>query len=277
MNENVKPATNFVNVPGYTAIPQPPTAVYHVGPPVSEFEQSDNIADLVTALAKAQGQMEKAKKESTNPHFKSRYADLESVWDACRKHLSSNGLSVVQFPYSTGSETGLVTQISHSSGQWMRGKLRVSVKALDAQSVGSAITYMRRYALAAVAGIAQTDDDGEAAVGRGDHKQPGSAIPEYQLRQQEDNATVGSDGTVYPEPSFTAPNKPRIRIPGKKITEPQRKRLMAIMRKSPHGWNEDKLHTFLLNKFGIDHSADILMDNYENICNFVEQAAPPWA
>ena len=171
------------------------------------MQTSEQINELATALAKAQGSMGGALKDSANPFFKSRYADLESVWNACRKSLADNGLSVVQSASSAESGIAVTTMLLHSSGQWMRDTLPLNPKDLSPQGIGSAITYGRRYALAAMAGVYQTDDDGEAAHGRG--AQAGS-IPEGRPEQPQNFAEAkaladkftealktGIDGRVY--------------------------------------------------------------------------------
>jgi len=126
--------------------------------------QSESIKELATALSKLQGELTYAKKDSANPFFKSRYADLESVWDACRGLMAANGLSVIQMPgnYFEG-RMWLVTRLCHSSGEWIEQEMSVPVQKADAQGAGSALTYMRRYALAAFIGVVQADDDGNAA------------------------------------------------------------------------------------------------------------------
>ena len=136
------------------------------------MNQSESIAKLATALSIVQGKLSHAKKDSANPFFKSKYADLESVWDACRDLLAANGLAVMQFPgeYIDGTMS-MTTILTHSSGEWIGQQMslpvgkpdRDGVVKVDAQAAGSAITYMRRYALAAVLGIVQADDDGNAA------------------------------------------------------------------------------------------------------------------
>ena len=126
--------------------------------------QSDSIKELVTALSKVQGELTYAKKDSANPFFKSTYADLESVWDACRSLMAANGLSVIQMPgnYFEG-RMWLVTRLCHNSGEWIEQEMSVPVTKLDAQGAGSALSYMRRYALSAFVGVVQADDDGNAA------------------------------------------------------------------------------------------------------------------
>jgi len=130
-------------------------------------EQSEQINELATALAKAQGKITGALKDSANPFFKSKYADLAACWDACRQPLSDNGLSVIQVPESDETGVTVVTLLAHSSGQWIRSSLHMKPKDTTPQGVGSAITYARRYALAAFVGLAQIDDDGNVASGKG--------------------------------------------------------------------------------------------------------------
>jgi len=134
---------------------------YH--PADLEFECSPDIAGLSTALCKAQGAMQGAVKDSTNPFFKSKYADLSAVWEDIRKPFSENGISIVQMPIGGVGSVGIVTQLSHTSGQWMRSKLTMVPMKSDPQGIGSCITYARRYALAAMAGVYQIDDDGNTA------------------------------------------------------------------------------------------------------------------
>jgi len=128
------------------------------------IEQSESIAALSKALTQVQGSVEGAVKGKVNPAFKSKYADLTSVWEACREPLVMNGLSVVQFPGEmVDNRMTLTTQLSHESGEWMRCTLSIPLTKADAQGYGSAVTYARRYALAAVVGVCPEDDDGNAA------------------------------------------------------------------------------------------------------------------
>ena len=130
--------------------------------------QSDSIGALAAALSKAQADITGALKDSSNPFFKSKYADLASCWDACRKQLAANNLAVIQTIYVhwESGQTMLATTLVHSSGEWIRSDLPVLAKDLSPQAQGSGITYARRYALAAIVGLAQIDDDAEAAQGR---------------------------------------------------------------------------------------------------------------
>ena len=136
------------------------------------MNQSESIANLAKALSIVQGKLTYATKDSSNPFFKSKYADLESVWDSCRSLLSENGLSVIQMPgnYFEG-RMWLVTKLCHASGEWIEQEMSFPVGKPDSQGVVktdahscmAAITYMRRGALAAFVGIVQADDDGNTA------------------------------------------------------------------------------------------------------------------
>ena len=129
------------------------------------MNKSESIAGLAAALAKAQGAMKGALKDSANPFFKSRYADLASVVEAIRAAFSANGLSYIQtVEPSDKDEVRVETTLLHSSGEWIScGILSLPVSKVDAQGYGSALTYARRYSLSAAVGVAPEDDDGNAA------------------------------------------------------------------------------------------------------------------
>jgi len=147
------------------------------------MNQSEQINELSKALCTAQSQMTFAKKDSKNPFFKSSYADLSSVWDACRGPLTSNGLAVIQTFDSDHDENTVVvvTTLTHTSGQWINSRLKLPLVKKDPQGLGSAITYGRRYSLAAIVGvIADEDDDGNAAThgkAQGGNPAPKKATP----------------------------------------------------------------------------------------------------
>lgn len=127
------------------------------------MQQSEQINELMGALAKAQSEMSFAVKDNNNPYFKSTYADLGGVWDACRKPLSKHGLAVAQVVTTEGDKPMLVTLLGHSSGQWVKSLMQLPIQKPGPQEIGSCITYCRRYALAAMVGVYQDDDDAEAA------------------------------------------------------------------------------------------------------------------
>jgi hypothetical protein len=160
------------------------------------MNSSPELNELATALAKAQAVMTGALKDSANPFFKSKYADLESVWAACRKALTDNGLSVVQLGgiVERGGEVipYLATRLLHSSGQWIEGAFLIRAKDDSPQAEGSGITYARRYGLAAMVGVYQTDDDAEAAQGR-------HSAPEKPDARAQASAIMGRPHTPMPE------------------------------------------------------------------------------
>lgn len=129
------------------------------------YKTSDSTTKLFQALHRAQSVMAGAKKDVDNPFFKSKYADLASVWDAARGPLTDNGLSIIQIPSAEGAAVTITTILAHESGEWISGDLTLVSTKNDPQGLGSAITYARRYALAAFVGVAPEDDDGNAASG----------------------------------------------------------------------------------------------------------------
>lgn len=145
-----------------------------------KFSFSRDVGSLFCALSKAQGAMTGAAKDSNNPFFNSKYADLNSVWNSVRQQLSKNELAVIQTMGTNDlQQECLFTILGHSSGQWMKSELRIKYneantridkygkekEANPLQALGSCITYLRRYALSAMVGIAPNDgedDDGNA-------------------------------------------------------------------------------------------------------------------
>lgn len=128
----------------------------------SDVRMSAEVNELFTALAQVQSELKHASKSSDNSFFKSSYADLAEVLNTGREVAANHGISVVQFPVGSA---GLVTILGHKSGQWLQARMDMTPENNKPQTIGSCITYARRYAYAAVLGIAQDDDDGNAASG----------------------------------------------------------------------------------------------------------------
>lgn len=124
---------------------------------------SPTIGAIAKALAAAQAEIENVTKDKTNPAFKSQYATLAAVLDVCRPVLSKHGIALIQSPGNDGNAVTLTTTLAHESGEYMSSTVGVVPGKFDAQGLGSAVTYLRRYALAAICGVAQEDDDGNAA------------------------------------------------------------------------------------------------------------------
>lgn len=129
------------------------------------MKTSDTISKIAVSLLKAQQSITFAAKDALNPHFKSKYANLESVIDAVKSPLNDNGILFTQsFSPSEVGFLSLTTRLIHSSGEYIEDTMNVPLQKNDAQGYGSAATYARRYALSAITGLFQADDDGQEAV-----------------------------------------------------------------------------------------------------------------
>jgi hypothetical protein len=130
------------------------------------YHKSQELNEIFSALAQAQGEIKVAIKDSANPFFKSKYANLQSVVESARPSLAKYGLSVTQFvdQDDTGHEC-LCTMLCHKSGQWILSRMRINPVKPDPQSLGSCITYLRRYMFASIVGVYDgfEDDDGNDA------------------------------------------------------------------------------------------------------------------
>ena len=171
------------------------------------MRQSESLNELATALAKAQGAIENASKSADNPYYKSKYSDLASVREAIRIPLAENLLSIIQLPtVSLETQTIAVdTMLIHGSGQFIAESLtlpavRISYdrdsgeeqRTFDAQTVGTALTYARRYGLMAILNLAAEDDDGNAVA------KSGKATPAKAVKKPTDDelaaAGLAADG-----------------------------------------------------------------------------------
>ena len=189
------------------------------------MKKSDSIKNLATALNKAQAVMGGAKKGKVNPFFKSKYADLSAVQEVIQEPFSEHGLSYVQFPIEYNGRIGVETTLMHESGEWMSNEFTVNLTKQDAQGAGSAITYCRRYALQAMAGIPSEDDDGNKA----------SPAHKPQQRQQ-------------------APQKAD---PSATISPAQVKRLQTIRKCS------DERKAKVLKHYGFSSTTDVLLTHHD--------------
>lgn len=157
--------------------------------------QSPSVTALAVALAKAQAAIAPAVKDKTNPAFRSKYADLAGVWDACRKPLTDHGLSIIQMPVDVeAGRVGLTTILLHSSGEYISSTVSAPLTKNDPQGVGSALTYLRRYALSAMVGVvADEDDDGNAAS-----RQPQQFAQQQPQRQAEYQQPAANGSSARP-------------------------------------------------------------------------------
>lgn len=171
------------------------------------MNKSAEIGKLSEALAHAQGAIAPAKKDTANTYFKSRYADLTAIREACRKPLSDNGLAIMQLPRLESMTVTVETVLSHASGEWISSEVSAAVDKSTPQVVGSAITYLRRYGLQAMIGIAaEDDDDGEAAEGR---DAPTRQIQQAAKPEQHPNVTAAAEvlgAKIETKPAKTPPH-----------------------------------------------------------------------
>ena len=221
--------------------------------------KSDTIAELAKALAKAQAMMEGAKQDAENPFFKSRYSTLSSVWDACRKPLSENGLSVVQ-PCSDDADGKLVieTTLLHSSGEWITGRLALNPVKNDPQGIGSAITYGRRYSLAAMVGISPEDDDAEKAMDR--EKKPAKQAQKQQPAQP-----------LKPQQETPPPDKP---AQPRMATEAQIRKIYMVTKEN--GNTQEYVHEAIKTIYGVNSTKELTLAQASEFIKMesTDQAAP---
>ena len=130
--------------------------------------QTDHATpELFAALSKAQGEIENAAKNSANPHFNSKYADLAEVLNTIRPVFAVHGLSLIQSTEFDGAMVSVTTLLAHAGGGYVTARASCVPAKTDAQGIGASTTYLRRYSAASVAGIAQEDDDGQSAAHAG--------------------------------------------------------------------------------------------------------------
>lgn len=126
------------------------------------MKTSEQIDKIAPAFLLAQKAIKFAVKDAQNPHLKNRYADLPSVIDAVKQALNDSGIAIIQTAGDLiEGKMVLSTVLMHESGQWFRSDTTMPLTKQDAQGYGSAVTYARRYALSAMTGLYQDDDDGE--------------------------------------------------------------------------------------------------------------------
>ena len=176
--------------------------------------KSESIQELAKALCAAQSEITNATKSSSNPFFKSTYADLAEVLNCIKPIITNHGLSFSQMPGYKDGIVSVETLVLHSSGEWLSSVCESPAPKLDPQGIGSAITYLRRYSLSAVFGLAQQDDDGNSQIGNPPQQQTppqsnqaprGMNDPYAHKRTPEEKAMMQQAGKpAYPNEQFQA-------------------------------------------------------------------------
>lgn len=216
---------------------------YSVTTPVVSYKRSPELTKLAPALAKAMGAMGAAAKDSQNPHFKSKYADLASCHGAAIGPLTDNGFSFPMFPrIEPASSGGVVVTVTalllHESGEYFEGSIEIPSKDTHAQAIGSAMTYGRRYLYCMVGIVPDDDDDGNAAVGRGQQQSQGprreapaappkKAEPKPVQQSSAGPVTQVDDSTVRPVAKSEPPPPPKV-DPARKDEPSQHERIKAL-------------------------------------------------
>lgn len=250
------------------------------------MKTSDSIKLLATALLKAQGEFTGVLKDKTNPHFKSKYADLQAAISATEEPLRVNGLLVIQTPFGevATQSAGVTTRLLHTSGEWIEGELELpagTANRIDAQTFGSAITYARRYSYLGILGIAPEDDDGNVASGHTFNKPAPVQRAVTPIREQvgdayeadplfdENGDLIESQATVqHKEQKQAAVDDIPSTIPasGPTVSEPQAKRFIAIARTG--GKSFEQINA-ALKAIGVKEAKQLPRDQYDT---FIEWA-----
>lgn len=179
------------------------------------MNSSNTIVEISKALNKAQSKMGGAVKGASNPYFKSKYADLNSVIEACKEHLNAEGISVIQPVASDENGDYVETILIHTSGEHISSRMRIKVqKENDMQAYGSAISYARRYGLQSMVFIPSSeDDDGEKSINR--QQAPVAAKQSHSAGY----ATKPAQSAPTPAPAKTSPSTPVVAEVPKVATE----------------------------------------------------------
>lgn len=217
-------------------------------------QQKPDLGKLFAALSCLQATLEGAKADSVNPHYKSKYADLSSCWDACRVALQENGLCVVQIGIdSDPSVLKLRTILGHSSGQSISGVMTFKPQRPDPAGMGSALTYARRYGLCAILGISPEDDDAQQA----------SQGPSPQQQQQYPQPPPQQQQQQYPQQQQQPAQGQQQQHSGP--SEPMMKRMWAIAKS--YGWDpRDQLDQLVGQTFGKAKNA-LTREEYDHLTN----------
>jgi len=219
------------------------------------MDSSENVEKVSAALVAALADARNVALDAVNPHFRSRYASLPAMLDAVRPILAKHGLAAVQLAVSEpDGRVGVETILLHASGQYLASRILVMPTKGDPQGAGSALTYCRRYALAAALGIAGDEDDDGNAASRKPTQRP--AAPAEQ-RQPQPPATRPQNGVIS-------------EAQGERVWGLAGERARAVP-----GVDRTEIVRDVLARRGIAHTNEVPRDAYERICAEVEKWEPP--
>lgn len=242
---------------------------------LGSIKMSLQTSELFTALSKAQGEIETVEKDKSvnmsrdgRPGAKYKYAELSDVQAAIKEPFARNGLSYSQWLLSNG----IATMIKHSSGQWICGELsnaEIQMRGSGPQDYGSLSTYLRRYHLAAAAGISQDDDDGNKAQGNDAQISHAKRETPKQLAAPTQAPSMQKDSVPEDKmQNFKTVEPSNASV----ISEAQVKRLFAIAKK--HNYGTQDLKIILKESMGIDSTSQIPCVKYDTLVNLIQMQTP---
>lgn len=207
------------------------------------FSQSESVKNLAASLSKFQGDLEGVSKDSKNPHYKSKYASIDAILSVVNPLLCKHQLSFVCMPYG---QDGILCQLLHSSGEFMRSLFVSKIKdELDPQKRGGAITYARRYCMAAWLGISQEDDDGNTASA----SKPQSAAPQSAVAPIPAAPSTYPNGMTHDQVEAIKNIQFKYKIPYEKITQ------------------------FLKSKFNVEKSSELTKEQAQEMITYLWKGA----
>lgn len=214
--------------------------------------KSETISKLAEALSKAQGQFKPAVFDCVNPHFKSEYASLASIMCAVREGLAQNGLSITQTIGEAEGKITLTTILLHSSGEWIQSIFPLLLDRQNMQALGSAVTYARRYQIAALLGVvADQDDDAESAT-FGAKVPPKKTILDKQQQTQEDIPVVQSE-----------------------LNDSHVEEIKRIAEE--HSWSGQQVLVHMKARFGADKLRQLTLAQFNTMCEAIKTMTPAFA
>lgn len=199
-------------------------------------EWSTSISKILPALISAMREMENPKKDHVNPHFKSKYANLEGVL-AAKAPLLKNGIVTLQDYDNSGPQPVLVTTLLHESGEWIRSEWPLIADKVTPQGMGSAQTYARRYALLGLLDLVAEDDDGNQASGVSKKAEPKAPAP-----------TKEKTGVINPK-----------------------QRALMWGKAQECGWSETQLRTMIKARYGVESTKDIKWQVFDGLLQILER------
>jgi hypothetical protein len=216
------------------------------------FQTSEQTAKLSKVLSKLHAEFPKIVKGRTNPHFKSKYADISDILEQVLPVLSKNGVAVTQWTlHSEDNRVHILTRIQLDD-EWMQGQFSVPADRNNPQGYASAVTYIRRISLGAALGIA-TDDDDDGNQATATHSQRAQPVSKPAQRPVQGQAPKEAENPKGP-------------------SQAQIKRLHAIA--TQNGWTGEVVKGFMEKEFNVTSSKDLSQDQYNLLCTFLEQNKP---